>query len=127
MKIQKFSMMLLLACAMTLMMSFTADNEMVKFVKTIHDFEQIPQGIPAKTTFKFTNHSDEPLILKSVKPSCGCTAPTFSKAPILPNESGEITVEYNAKNVGQFRKSVKVNTNLSETPMVLYIKGEVVK
>ena len=109
-------------------MSFTADNnEEIKFVKTIHNFEQIPQGTPVTTTFKFTNHADKPLIIKNVKPSCGCTAPKFPKAPIMPGQSGEITLKYDAANAGKFKKSATVTTNVSETPMVLYIEGEVVK
>ncbi|MFK7950504.1 MAG: DUF1573 domain-containing protein [Saprospiraceae bacterium] len=128
MKFQNFLTVTLFACLMCLTMSFTADsNDEVKFVTTMHNFNQIQQGTPVTTTFKFTNHSTKPLIIKSVKPSCGCTTPSSPKAPILPGKSGEITVKYDAANIGQFNKSIKVNTNVSEAPMILYIKGEVVK
>ena len=64
----------LVACMMTAFMSFTSvatnDSE-VKFEETTHQFNQIPQGTPVTTKFKFTNKSDKTLILKNVQASCG--------------------------------------------------------
>ena len=67
------------------------------------------------------------IIIKNVKPSCGCTSPSHPKAPIMSGQSGEIKIKYDAANAGKFKKSIVVHTNVSETPMTLYIEGEVVK
>ncbi|MEM8906911.1 MAG: DUF1573 domain-containing protein [Bacteroidota bacterium] len=92
-----------------------------------HDYGQIPQGIPAEAVFTLTNTGKEALLLTQVKGSCGCTATAHDQEPVLPGQSTTITATYNAKKAGAFTKSVKVTTNRSETPIVLQIKGEVVK
>ncbi|NJL12825.1 MAG: DUF1573 domain-containing protein [Microscillaceae bacterium] len=81
--------------------------------KTEHDFQNIPQGVPVSTTFKVTNKSGKPLIIKEVKPSCGCTTPTYTTDPIRPGEAGEIKAQYNAAALGVFNKSI---TSLPMTP-----------
>jgi len=120
----------LVACLMTAFMSFTSiisgDDSEVKFEETTHQFNQIPQGTPVTTKFKFTNNAAKPLILKNVKASCGCTTPDYPKTPIMSGEMGEITVTYNAASMGKFKKSITVSTNIEETPIVLFIEGDVV-
>ena len=36
--------------------------------------------------FSFKNDGDQPLLILSVKPSCGCTTPNWSKNPINPGD-----------------------------------------
>jgi hypothetical protein len=130
MKLNNFLTFALVACMMTAFMSFTSivtnDDSEVKFEETTHQFNQIPQGTPVTTKFKFTNKSDKPLILKNVQASCGCTTPNYPHEPIMSGETGEITVTYNAASMGKFKKSITVTTNIEEAPIVLFIEGEVV-
>ena len=58
-------------------------------------------------TFEFTNTGNEPLIIKDVKSSCGCTVPTKPTDPILPGKTGKIDVKYNM-NPGPIRKTITV-------------------
>ncbi|WP_395046004.1 DUF1573 domain-containing protein [Flavobacterium sp.] len=79
-------------------------------------------------TFEFTNTGNEPLIIKDVKSSCGCTVPTKPTDPILPGKTGKIDVKYNM-NPGPIRKTITVESNAInyEGGMVpLKIKGTVV-
>lgn len=94
--------------------------------QTTYDFGSITQNVPAKATFKLTNNSDIPLLLKAVKPTCGCTVAAYDQDPILPGESTEISATYNAKKTGKFQKTIKVLTNLDEEQIPLRLKGEVV-
>jgi hypothetical protein len=78
------------------------------------------------TTFTFKNTGTSPLILNSVKASCGCTTPKWTRDPIAPNGSGEITVSYNPKNrPGAFNKTVTVGSNAENATVVLTISGSV--
>jgi hypothetical protein len=82
--------------------------------------------------FSFKNDGDQPLIILSVKPSCGCTTPNWSKNPIKPGDEGFIIAEYNPKGrPGVFRKSLNVVTNQSiiDKPnnTYIYIKGKVLR
>ncbi len=97
----------------------------IEWEKKTHDFGEIPQNVPAKAEFLLTNTSDDPLILTNVKGSCGCTATGYSKDPIPPGETTTITATYNARRVGPFNKSVRVNTNRDAKTITLNIKGSV--
>ena len=99
----------------------------VSFEKDTYDFGKIEKGNIAKYQFKFTNTGDEPLIITNVRPSCGCTTPTWSKEPVAPGQSGYIEAAYNS-NVGHgtFTKSITVTTNIPDQTKVLFIKGEVI-
>lgn len=96
-----------------------------KFEKETHDFGKIPQGKPVSVEFKFTNVGDEPLIITNIESACGCTVPKYTKAPILKDKTGTITVTYNAASVAPFTKALTIRSNAKTPVKVIYIKGEV--
>ncbi|MDH3709725.1 MAG: DUF1573 domain-containing protein [Cyclobacteriaceae bacterium] len=89
------------------------------------DFGLIAQDQPVSHEFVFTNTGSAPLVIASVKGSCGCTITSYSQGPIEPGATGTVTATYNAKKLGTFTKSVMVNADIG-TPVTLYVKGEVV-
>lgn len=101
----------------------------MEFEKTSHEFGTIEEGTMASYEFEFKNTGDAALVLKNVKPSCGCTTPEWPKKPIMPGEKAHIKAIYNSKGrPGRFHKSISVTTNIPDNPtIVLYIKGEVKK
>lgn len=98
----------------------------VSFETVKHDFGEIPQGEPAAYSFRITNTGDAPLVIKDVRPSCGCTTPKWPRKPIAPGKTAKIKAVYDAKSTGAFQKSIMVDTNVpfSET-QTLKIKGVV--
>ena len=99
----------------------------LKWEKTIHDFGNIPQDVPAKVSFKLMNTSNQPMIIQEVKGSCGCTATAHTEEAIAPGESTVISATYNARKLGVFNKTVSVTTNLGPDASILRIKGAVVE
>ena len=89
------------------------------------DLGDIAHNIPATASFTLTNNSNAPMLLKSVKGSCGCTATNYEKNAIEPGQSTVIEATYNAKKKGHFNKTVTVLTNLQDAPIVLKLKGNV--
>lgn len=98
----------------------------LKFFKETIDYGTIKQNTEGTKVFKFTNTGKKPIVLTKVKPSCGCTASSYSKEPILPNETSEITVKYDTKRLGHFSKSIKVYSNSVEPIKTLKIKGNII-
>jgi hypothetical protein len=98
---------------------------LLHFDKMEHDFGTIAQGTPQKAVFTLENRSDQPLVLKKVKGSCGCTATSYTREAVAPGTNTEIEATFNAKSLGAFTKTVSVYTNLQEEPFVLTIKGKV--
>ena len=100
----------------------------IVFEKTTHEYCNIKEADgDASCEFKFTNEGDAPLIITRATSSCGCTAPTYPKAPIAPGESGVIGVTYHAKGrPGGFSKNITIYTNVPEEKIKLIISGNVI-
>ena len=77
--------------------------------------------------FSFINNGKESIRILTVKPSCGCTTPNWSKDEIKPGKKGFIIAEYNPKGrPGVFRKSLSVITNDNRRSLI-FIKGKVIR
>lgn len=90
-----------------------------------HDFGSIHKERPVEFAFIFKNKSTEPVVLETVRTSCGCTAARWPEEPIAPGATGEIKVEYDAYLGGAFRKKIKVFFAQQKKPEILWISGEV--
>ena len=101
----------------------------MKFEHTRHDFGVFAQDTAVVThEFVFTNVGKSPLIIHQANASCGCTVPKYTLEPIMPGEKGKITVTYNGKGrrPGVFRKSITIHNNGKQTPVRIYIEGEMI-
>lgn len=98
----------------------------IEFKSDVIDYGTIEKGSDGVRVFEFTNTGNAPLIISSVKSTCGCTVPKKPEGPIMPGENGEIEVKYDTNRVSPIRKTITVESN-AETPTVaLKIKGLVV-
>lgn len=95
------------------------------FKEESFNFGDIEKGKPVTHEFSFKNTSKQTVLITNVKASCGCTTPTWTKTPIKPGETGNVTATYNAANPGAFTKTITVTTNDTEQNKVLSIKGKV--
>jgi hypothetical protein len=107
-------------------LSASAQNKaVISFEKTEIDYGTIPQNSEGIRSVKFKNIGDQPLIIKNAIPTCGCTVPTWTTTPVMPNENGIVEVKFDAAKVGAFNKTVRILlTDGSET--ILVIRGNVV-
>lgn len=109
-----------------LALSAQASGPMISFDMETIDYGDINKGSNGVRTFTFENTGDAPLDIQGVRSSCGCTIPKKPEAPIKPGKKGEITVRYDTNRVGIFRKTITVNTNVSNAAIIaLKIKGNV--
>jgi hypothetical protein len=70
----------------------------LNFDKKTHNFGTINEGDVVETTFEFTNTGNAPLVIVSMKGSCGCTvANDWPREPIGIGEKGNFTVQFNSK------------------------------
>lgn len=74
-------------------------------------------------SFPFKNIGEEPLIIKYVSTSCHCTWPGWPHKPLMPGESGEITVSYDAAAPGQFVRGLEVHSNAANSLEKLTLRG----
>lgn len=87
------------------------DGPQITFAESSHDFGDIYQGEKVNYVFEFENSGTEPLILSNVLTTCGCTATSWPREPIVPGEGGKIAVSFNS--AGKMGKQNKVVTIVS--------------
>ena len=97
----------------------------IQFAEKVINYGKIEKGANGTRVFKFKNEGTEPLVLNSVRASCGCTTPKWTREPIAPGAEGNITVKYDTNRMGNFHKTVTVNSNATNKTVVLTIKGQV--
>lgn len=98
----------------------------IKFDKLEHNFGPIALGEEYATKFEVTNTGAEPLIFTSVKGSCTCTVPEYTKDPILPGKKGTIEIVFTpGMPLGEQVKYITVMANTKGKIAVLSVKAEV--
>lgn len=82
------------------------------FEETDYDFGKINEGDKVTHVYKFKNTGEVPLIIQDAKPSCGCTAPDWTKTPIPPGEEGFVKAEFDSQGKpGAQNKTITVTAN----------------
>ncbi len=77
-------------------------------------------------TFPIKNEGDSPLVITRVIASCGCTTPEWTREPIAPGKTGELTVTFDPSGrPGPFTKTVAIYSNGKTGNYVLTITGNV--
>ena len=123
---KKFLIMSVMLMASVCFAMAQQNQASIKFDKMIHNFGTFSEDQPTqKCVFTFTNVGTAPLIINQAMASCGCTIPSYTKAPIKPGEKGEIKVTYNGTGAfpGHFKKTITVRTNGVTELTRLYIEG----
>lgn len=101
----------------------------ITFAETTYDLGTIKANEGNVTaTYQFTNTGTEPLIIISVtNGGCGCTNPSYPKAPIAPGKSGEIKIKFDPSGRrGEFSRQVKVKTNAQNKRISLKFSGVII-
>lgn len=105
--------------------SFAQDG-VASFTTEVKDFGKIEQGKPVTHVFTFKNTGTAPIVITDAAASCGCTKPSWSKEPVAPGQTGQVSATFNAAGMGPFNKTVTVTSNAKTSTVYLTLKGEVV-
>jgi hypothetical protein len=99
----------------------------IRFDAETHDFGNIrEENGSVEFRFEFTNAGTAPVAIQTVRASCGCTTPDWTREPVQPGQKGFVTARYNPQNrPGPFRKSLVVSTNGDPANVTLFIQGMV--
>ncbi|WP_461095540.1 DUF1573 domain-containing protein [Spirosoma luteolum] len=119
-------LLVLLPTMLLASVALIAPSALARWSETTHAFGRIPQHKPVTARFAVTNEGAVPLLINRAKGSCGCTGVTFTKTPILPGQSGEVTATFNAAAPGAFSKTVTVESNAADGVQTLRFTGEVI-
>ena len=96
------------------------------FDSATHNFGDVERkGGDLVKEFRFVNDGDEPLVIKKITKSCSCTTVSYSRKPVMPGQSGVITIKYEPHKVeeGVFNRVIQIYTNASNKARILAIQG----
>lgn len=97
-----------------------------QFASVDHDFGTINEGQKVKHVYKFKNTGEAPLIIQSAQPSCGCTAPNWSREPIPVGGEGFVEAEFDSQGKpGVQNKTITVTANTWPKATTLRFKAMV--
>ena len=105
----------------------TAQAQKLAVTKTTIDAGKTGYEVPITATFELRNKDSKPLIIKEVKPDCGCTTVDYPTQPIGGKKKFTITMTYDARMLGHFTKQVAIYSNATEKPVYLQMKGIVLE
>jgi hypothetical protein len=98
----------------------------MKFAEAEFDFGDIQPDSKVRHTFTFTNTGKSPLLIADAVASCGCTTPSWTKAPVLPGARGTMEVQFDSRGKrGIVSKQVAVRANTQPSITTILIKGNV--
>lgn len=103
----------------------SAGSVVTWLTETDHHFGELRRGDTAQFVFRFQNAQPAPIVLETVRTTCGCTAAEWTEAPVEPGQTGEVVIEFDADKSGAFRKKITVFFDKQRKPEVLWIEGEV--
>lgn len=98
------------------------------YPRPVHNFGAFAEDDgPVTCKFPIVNAGDEPLVIVSVRASCGCTQPKYPHDAVAPGDTAYIDVTYDPSyRPGRFEKAVTVETNTNPSRAKLLVKGTVI-
>jgi hypothetical protein len=88
----------------------------IEWIDSAKDYGKISEGQKLDVSFRFKNTGDKPLIIRSVRPGCGCTAAEPPKEPVAPGAEGLIKASFNSQGrEGHNSKDIFIEANTKGT------------
>src|SRR3982751_6691207 len=82
------------------------------FAESGHDFGPVPRGAKVRHAFVLTNRLPEPITIRDVRASCGCTTSKAGATSVAPGGSTTVEAEMDTRNfVG--RKATTLTVTLA--------------
>ncbi len=99
------------------------------FDKTQYDYGQVKAGDQVVVNFTLTNNGKEKLLIRKIKPNCGCTVTSLKSNKIRPGDSVELQVVFDT--TGRKGRQYKTVTVFSNDPtasaQMLTLKAQVIE
>ncbi len=93
---------------------------------TLVDIGTLRSGEVVKYDARLRNTGSEPLVIKKITTSCGCTSVEYEKQPVAPGAEGSFSFRFDSRGMyGMQMKLIEIETSTSEIPYKLRVRSEV--
>jgi hypothetical protein len=93
---------------------------------TAIDLGKIAQGRQASGSITLTNTGEHPLLIGTVRSSCGLMIPSWPTGAIAPGAQATINFRYDGSRIGAFERIISIHTNAWQKTIQVKVSGEVV-
>lgn len=106
-----------------------SEDPTLKLSAYTHNFGTVNEGDILDLVLNVENIGKSMLEIKNVKSSCGCTAAMLSSKLLKPNQSGELKIEFDTKNLsGRVARTITLFSNDPKRPAsVVTLTANIVK
>ena len=109
------------------LVSLGASAQKIEAINKIVDCGQTTYQSPATAEFEVKNKSSHAVRIVDVRTSCGCTDVDYPKGDIAPDAKFIVRVTYDAQTMGRYDKFVDVYVSDQQRPVMLRMRGNVVR
>lgn len=89
-------------------------------------FGRMHEGEIAEKPLQLVNESSNPVVIRTVERSCGCTTLDYEDQPLKAGESRQMSLQFDARGEwGWQLKLIKLYLNASSEPIRLYIEADI--
>jgi hypothetical protein len=93
---------------------------------TIVDIGAIRSGEIVRYDARLRNAGTEPLVIKDISTSCGCTSVEYEKQPIAAGAEGHFSFRFDSRGMyGMQMKLIEIETNASSRPYKVMVRASV--
>jgi hypothetical protein len=93
---------------------------------TLIDIGRVREGGIMEFDARLLNGGAEPLVIKGVDTSCGCTKVRYEKRPIAPAGHGAFSFRFDSRGFGGVQlKMIEIHTSASARPYRVLVQAEV--
>lgn len=88
----------------------------IEWIDTNKVIQNIEEGQKVEVVFRFKNIGNNPLVIKNVSASCGCTVPERPDKPVMPGQMGFIKGVFDSEGrPGENHKTIFVDANTGKS------------
>jgi hypothetical protein len=93
---------------------------------TLVDIGTLNEGEVIQYDARLRNVGSEPLVIKDISTSCGCTSVEYEKQPIASGEESGFSFRFDSRGMyGVQMKLIEIETNASTRPYKIVVQAEV--
>jgi hypothetical protein len=95
-------------------------------IDTLVDIGRVREGEVVQYNARIRNTGTDPLVIKDISTSCGCTSVEYEKRPIAPDTEGPFSLSLDTRGMwGVQHKLIEIHTSASANPYRMAIRAEV--
>ncbi len=95
-------------------------------IDTLVDLGRIRSGEIVRYDARLRNAGAEPMVVKRISTSCGCTSVEYEKQPIAPAAEGAFSFRFDTRGMyGVQQKLIEIETSATGRPFKIMVRAEV--